>query len=157
MVLKISFFHSPRNRRIVHAVLSDKLKFGRQLSKAKLLLHAIYGKLIAQLQCTFDSIITTDYMLTFKEKQTLRVFTSPGKNFKRCKAMVQFATGEQMLATILSRKICVGFIEDSSLSYPSSSTCALKLFLPTGHETYEDFAKSMDKALECEAFGFHCF
>lgn len=96
-------------------------------------------------------------MVTFKEKQTLRVFTSPGKNFKRCKAMVQFATGQQTLATILSRKISVGFIEDSSLSYPSASTCALKLFLPTGHETYEDFAKNMDKALECEAFGFHCF
>ena len=42
-------------------------------------------------------------------------------------------------------------------SYPSASTCTLKFYLPTKQETLEEFSADMDKALECEAFGFNCF
>ena len=89
--------------------------------------------------------ITPKHLLLYTDKQ-----------FKRCAAVLQFPTGQQSVGGF-QKKIEVGYIDDPVVHYPSAGTCALKLFLPTGQETFEEFSKDMDKALECEAFGFYCF
>ena len=76
--------------------------------------------------------------------------------FKRCAAVLQFITGQQFVGG-LQKKIEVGYIDDPTAYYPCAGTCGLTFFLPTKQETFDEFSRDMDKALECEAFGFDCF
>jgi hypothetical protein len=70
---------------------------------------------------------------------------------------LQFITGQQSIAGGLSSKIEVGYIDDPAANYPTAGTCGLKFYLPTKHEMFNQFSADMDKALECEAYGFDCF
>lgn len=70
--------------------------------------------------------------------------------------MVQFVTGQQQLEC-LPGKISVKYLDPIDGNYPSAGTCGLNMHLPTKHETMDVFSKNMDKAFECELFGFPCF
>ena len=74
----------------------------------------------------------------------------------RCPAVVQFVTGQEHI-DCLPGKIDIGFSDDVTCNYPSAGTCGLNMFLPIKHETMETFAANMDKAFECELFGFPCY
>ena len=56
-----------------------------------------------------------------------------------------------------AKKITLQYSGDCDCNYPTAGTCGLNLFLPTKHNTAEDFFTSMDKAFECELFGFPCY
>lgn len=68
--------------------------------------------------------------------------------------LLLFWTGHPALPVDRSKKLCVKFLDATTKVLPEAETCPMVLLLPIVHKTYDEFKRSMDKAVEYGKTGF---